>query len=261
MTMKNSVKRAIMLATLSATLILGGCAGTQEINQQSAVSYSRAVTELKAKGEVDTTSRTAKRIYAVFNRMKPYAQKANKTGTPFDWQLTVMKNDQLNAWAMPGGKMMFYTGLVNRLKLTNDEIAVVMGHEMAHALEEHGKQKVNFQTATGILGQIGSIAIAATTGYDMTSVVSLTEEFALNRPFSRSNESEADKVGLMLSAEAGYNPQAALNVWKKMSQASGGSGGIVESLTSTHPTDAERMSALEKLMPQAMKIYNASRKK
>ncbi|MGV6987780.1 M48 family metallopeptidase [Testudinibacter sp. P80/BLE/0925] len=256
--MRKQIKTWALTAVFSVGL--AACADTQTINQQAASSYTQTVNEMKQQGVIDTTSNTAKRINTVFQRIKPYAEKANDTGVPFQWQITVMKSNELNAWAMPGGKMMFYTGLVDKLKLNNDEIAVVMGHEMAHALKEHGKQKVNFNMATGLLGSVGSAVLTATTGYDFSSVVGLTQEYGLNKPFSRGNETEADEVGLLLMAEAGYNPEASIKLWQKMSAASGGSGGALEGLISTHPTNADREANLRRLMPEAMAVYNKAKK-
>lgn len=256
--MKKSLKTLSLVAALSVGL--ASCADTQTINQQAASSYTQTVNEMKQKGVIDTSSSTAKRINSVFYRIKPYAEKANDTGVPFQWQITVMRSNELNAWAMPGGKMMFYTGLVDKLKLTNDEIAVVMGHEMAHALKEHGKQKVNFNMATGLLGSVGNAVLSATTGMDFSSVVGLTQEYGLNKPFSRSNETEADEVGLLLMAQAGYNPQASIKLWQKMSAATGGSGSSLEGLMSTHPTNADREANLTRLMPEAIAVYNQAKK-
>ncbi|WP_407637075.1 M48 family metallopeptidase [Chelonobacter oris] len=256
--MRKQIKTWALAVALSSGL--AACADTQTVNQQAASSYTQTVNEMKQKGVIDASSTTARRINTVFQRIKPYAEKANDTGVPFQWQLTVMKSNELNAWAMPGGKMMFYTGLVDKLKLTDDEIAVVMGHEMAHALKEHGKQKVNFSMATGLLGSVGNAVLAATTGYDFSPVVSLTQEYGLNKPFSRSNETEADEVGLLLMAEAGYNPESSIRLWQKMSEATGGSGGALEGLVSTHPTNADRENNLRRLMPEALAVYNKSRK-
>ena len=118
---------------------LAACVNTASLNQEAAHSYAQMKQEANAQRAVDTTSATAQRIHKVFNKMKPYAEKANKTGVPFQWEIIVLKSDEMNAWAMPGGKMAFYTGLVEKLRLTDEEIAAVMGHEMAHALEEHTK--------------------------------------------------------------------------------------------------------------------------
>ncbi|SUB37557.1 putative peptidase [Pasteurella multocida] len=148
--------------------------------------------------------------------MVPYANAENQTGQPFHWQMSVIKSKELNAWAMPGGKMAFYTGLVDTLQLTNDEIATVIGHEMAHALKEHGKKKVNMGQFTDVLAQVSHIALSSAIGSDGSAmVVGLTKDWALDKPYSRSNETEADEVGLMLMAKSGFNPQAAPRVWEK----------------------------------------------
>ncbi|MGX2950383.1 M48 family metallopeptidase [Ursidibacter sp. B-7004-1] len=243
---------AIVLATG-----LAACTTTQSINQEAALSYRQVQQEAKSKGVLDTTSATSKRIQAVFNKMRPYAEKENKTGVPFNWEISVVRSDELNAWAMPGGKMMFYTGLVEKLKLTDDEIATVMGHEMAHALEEHGKSDRTVSTITGIIGAVADVAVTASTGVNTEGLLSTGVDLIANKPFSRSQETEADEIGLFLMAKSGYNPKAAPNVWVKMSEATGGSGGLLESLISTHPVNADRQENLQRLMPKAMEYYNA----
>lgn len=255
------VKKLAGLIILSSAL--SACVTTEGINDQAAKSYAQVKSQAKAQNAVDTTSATAKRIHAVFGKMKPYAEKANKTGVPFQWEITVLKSNELNAWAMPGGKMAFYTGLVDKLKLSNDEIAVVMGHEMAHALEEHGKSDQTFNTVTGVLTQVGSIALQSQgiqTNYAGVDLVSTVADLGLNKPFSRSQETEADEVGLMLMAEAGYNPEAAPALWQKMAKATGSSGGLLETLTSTHPNSKDRQDNLARLVPKAKEIYLANKK-
>ncbi|MDD0824031.1 M48 family metallopeptidase [Mannheimia sp. AT1] len=236
-----------------ATMITA-CATTESINQEAALSYAQVKTQARQQNAIDTSSPTAKRIHTVFNKMKPYAEKENKTGVPFQWEITVLKSDELNAWAMPGGKMAFYTGLVDRLKLSNDEIAVVMGHEMAHALKEHGKSDRTVSTITGLVGVIADIAVSQTTGVSTEGLLSTGVDLIATKPFSRSQETEADEIGIMLMAKAGYNPSAAPNVWVKMSQANGSSG---LSIFSTHPSNEERQRNLARLVPEAMKIYQA----
>lgn len=257
--MKKQVQ-SFALATMMA-LLLNACADSATINQQAATSYAQEMAKIRSQGIEDTDSDTAKRIQRVFNKMVPYANKENQTGLPFNWQITVIKSKQLNAWAMPGGKMAFYTGLVNNLNLSDDEIATVMGHEMAHALKEHGKAKANFGMATGIAAQLGQIALSTVIGSDLSGVaVSLTKDFALDKPYSRSAETEADEVGLMLMAKSSFNPQAAPGLWDKMKKASGGSRGVLDALASTHPTDEARQENLRRLLPEAMKLYEASKK-
>ncbi|QIM67340.1 deoxyribonuclease HsdR [Mannheimia granulomatis] len=234
--------------------MIAACATTESINQEAAQKYAQVKAQARQQNAIDVSSPTAKRIHAVFNKTKPYAEKANETGVPFQWEITVLKSDELNAWAMPGGKMAFYTGLVERLNLSDDEIAVVMGHEMAHALKEHGKSDRTVSAITGIVGVIADVAVTASTGVNTEGLLSTGVDLIATKPFSRSQETEADEVGLMLMAEAGYNPSAAPNVWIKMSKANGSSG---LSIFSTHPSNEERQENLARLVPEAMKIYNA----
>ncbi len=236
-----------------AATFMWGCASSAEINQQAEQSYAQVLQQARAKKVLDTSSKTAKRIHAVFNKMRPYAEQENTTGEKFNWQIAVVRSNELNAWAMPGGKMMFYTGLVENLKLTDDEIATVMGHEMAHALKEHGKSSHNFGTATGIIGSIGGAVVNSKFGVN-AELVTTGVDLIADKPYSRSHETEADEVGLILMAKAGYNPQSAPKLWQKM-QAQGSSNSGVASLFSTHPSDASRQENLERLMPEALKYY------
>ncbi|OBX06511.1 deoxyribonuclease HsdR [Gallibacterium salpingitidis] len=254
-----TIKR--ILAALFITTLVASCADTRSINQSSAQQYRQAISAEKSKGTLDTSSMTAQRVHRIFNKMVPYARQYNKTGVPFDWEISVIKSNEINAWAMPGGKMVFYTGLVNKLNLTDDEIAVVMGHEMAHALLEHGKSQANRQTAVSIaatiaMGALASQGVSVGASQDLVGSVA---DLGIMKPFSRSAESEADEVGLMLSAQSGFNPQAAPNLWDKMQKMSG--GGSIPAIFSTHPSDQARKENLERLMPKAMELYNAAKNK
>ena len=196
--MKKQLK-SFAFAVLAGAVITS-CADSASINQEAASSYTQEMGKIRSQGAIDTTSNTARRIHHVFNKMVPYANQENETGLEFNWQINVIKSKELNAWAMPGGKMAFYTGLVDTLQLNDNEIAVVMGHEMAHALKEHGKAKANFGTMSAIAGAIGGTALSVVVGADVTDLVTLTKDFALDKPYSRSAETEADEVGLMLMA-------------------------------------------------------------
>lgn len=252
------MKKLTRLASvLFVTSTLTACVSTESINQEAASSYAQVKQQAAAQNAIDTSSQTAKRIHAVFNKMKPYAERENKTGVPFNWEITVLRSNELNAWAMPGGKMAFYTGLVDKLNLNDHEIAVVMGHEMAHALQEHGKSDRTVSTVTGIAATIGSIGlqtIGIQTNYGGVDLVGTIADLGVNKPFSRSQETEADEVGLMLMAKAGYNPEYAPNLWSKMSKATGGGSSIF----STHPSNEERQANLARLVPEAMKVYQAN---
>ena len=251
------LKKIALVAILST--FLTACMSTQQINAEASQGY-RQMKQQNAKA-IDTSSVTAQRVHKIFNKMKPYAEQENKTGVPFQWEITVFRTNELNAWAMPGGKMGFYTGLVEKLNMNDDEIATVMGHEMAHALKEHGKAKTNFGTVSNIVGAIGGTALSIAVGTDVTDLVSLTKDFALDKPYSRSAETEADEVGLMLMARAGYNPQVAPGLWQKMAKVSGGSRGALDVLASTHPSDQSRQENLQRLLPEAMELYKAAKDK
>ena len=248
------------LAFVSIIGILSACADSASINQQAAMGYRQMISEAKAKGQLDTQSLTAQRVHKIFNKMVPYANAENHTGQPFNWQIEVIKSKELNAWAMPGGKMAFYTGLVESLNLTDDEIATVMGHEMAHALKEHGKKKANMGQFTDVLAGVAHVALSTQLGSDGSAVVvGLTKDWALDKPYSRSAETEADEVGLLLMAKSGYNPQAAPGLWDKMQKASKGSQSVLDKLSSTHPSDKDRQENLLRLMPEAMALYQKSK--
>lgn len=248
------------LAFVSIIGILSACADSASINQQAAMGYRQMITEAKAKGQLDSQSRTAQRVHKIFNKMVPYANAENHTGQPFNWQIEVIKSKELNAWAMPGGKMAFYTGLVESLNLTDDEIATVMGHEMAHALKEHGKKKANLSQFTNVIANVAQTALATQIGSDSSSiVVGLAKDWGLDKPYSRSAETEADEVGLFLMAKSGYNPEAAPGLWDKMQKASTGSQGILDKLSSTHPSDKDRQANLLRLMPQALALYKQNK--
>ncbi len=264
-------KPGITLGLLCTSIgLLGGCAVAPDIvgadstsvNQAATQSYQRMVQQAQAKGVLDTRSATAQRIHAVFNRMKPYANAANRTGVPFDWQLSVIRANDLNAGALPGGKMVFYTGMVERLQLSDDEIAAIIGHEMTHALNEHSRKAMGQQMMTQLAIGLAQALVVQQTGISTDTASlggSLLAEYGMNLPFSRSQETDADRGGLVLMAQAGYNPQAAVSVWQKMNQANAGSNGVV-SLLSTHPANNVRIADIQRQLPQVMPIYQKNKR-
>ena len=248
------------LSAIALMLPLAACnvIDSASINQQSENSYRQVVQQARSKNVVDNSSPTAQRIRRVYQRLLPHAKAANQTGQQFNWELTVIRSDELNAWAMPGGKMAVYTGIVEKLKLSDDETAAIIGHEMTHALREHSKAQVGQQLLTGIGMQLGGSLLAKNSSIDPQTLQTggaLLSEYGISKPFSRQHETEADIGGLMLMASAGYNPQAALSVWQKMAQA--GSSGM-PSFLSTHPSGADRIQVLQQHLPEAMAIYQGS---
>ncbi|WP_201567857.1 M48 family metallopeptidase [Psychrobacter immobilis] len=263
MTTFNKVKNALLLTTITT---LAGCTtiadmsgyDTATLNTDAAKNYSQVVSSANSQGAVDNTSATAIRVKRVFNRMKPYAVRANTTGVPFDWQITVLRSPELNAWAMPGGKMAFYTGIVEKLQLTDAEIAAIMGHEMTHALAEHSKKDAGQKILTGLALQLGGAELQSRTGLS-DDALGLISDYGLDKPFSRSQESQADAGGLRLMAQAGYNPESAVSVWQKMEAANGRSNTIA-TLMSTHPNSGQRIAKIQALLPEVMPVYQAAAK-
>lgn len=170
------------------------------------------------------------------------------------WEVNLIGSKQINAFCMPGGKIAFYTGILDQLKLSDDEAAMVMGHEMAHALREHARARLAKTQATSMglslgaqllgLGDLGNAA--ANLG---TQLISLK--------FSRSDETEADLVGLEMAARGGYNPESAVTLWRKMGEATGGQGGLA--FLSTHPSGPDRIRELEQNVPRVQGLYQAAR--
>ena len=259
--MQKLVCSALMLGvvTLSGCATVADMAGADSatLNVTATEGFNKTLSEARSAGTLDTSSTTYKRINTVFNNLRPYADQLNQTGTKFNWQLAVLKSDTVNAYVAPGGKVVFYTGIVNKLNLTDAEIAAIMGHEMVHALEEHAKQKIGAQALTNIALNIG-LGYAGV-GEAGTAAAQLGSQIGVGLPYSRNLESRADQGGLMLMARAGYNPQAAITLWNKMSTLDGGNKGAT--FLSTHPSNSARTEAMRKNLGQAQALYNQSNKK
>ncbi|MCY1291241.1 Beta-barrel assembly-enhancing protease [compost metagenome] len=167
----------------------------------------------------------------------------------WDWQVNLIKNDELNANCGPGGKIIVYSGLIDQLKLTDDELAAVMGHEIAHALREHSREAMSKAYGVQMASQVGA---ALGVGQGSLQMANMGVDYLMTLPNSRGNENEADLIGLELSARAGYNPNAAISLWQKMEQAG---GGAPPEFMSTHPSSSSRMSNLQAAIPKVMPLY------
>jgi len=195
------------------------------------------------------------RLRAIAQRLIPFATPWNSRARDWKWEVNLIGSKQINAFCMPGGKIAFFTGILEQLKLSDDEVAMVMGHEMAHALREHARARMAKSAGTGAalsigaqllgLGQVGDIAARAG-----TQLITLK--------FSRSDETEADLVGLELAARAGYDPKASVTLWQKMAAASKNQGGL--NFLSTHPTGPDRITKLEANLPKVEKLYRDAKK-
>lgn len=258
---KNLLAGMVIATTLTGCTTVADLMGADSttLNLSAAQSYNQMLTEAKQKQILDTTSATYKKVNRVFLKMKPYADQLNQTGQKFDWQVAVIKSNEINAYVAPGGKVVFYTGIVDTLKLTDDEVAAIMGHEMVHALEEHSKNKVGVQALTDLAVSIGSKYVGQSAGGYGGLLLDMGAQFGVGLPFSRNLESRADKGGLMLMARAGYNPNAAITLWQKMNAQDSRGNSVLNKFTSTHPTNDDRIAALQQLMPEAMTVYKAKK--
>lgn len=228
---------------------------SQEMTQGANQAYNAILKEAQEKKTLNTDAAMLKRIRAIAQRLIPQTAVFRKDAPGWDWQVNLIKSDQLNAWCMPGGKIAFYTGIIQKLALTDDEIAAIMGHEMSHALREHGRERASEAQLT----QIGLTALQVFTGIQgpALDVTAIALNLTLTLPNSRTHETEADRMGVELAARAGYNPYAAVNVWQKMRKM--GNGGTPEIL-STHPAPDNRIKDLKKYAQKVEGLYLKAKK-
>lgn len=220
----------------------------------SSQAYVQMLQPYQQKGQLDNNPAITARIVAITERLIPPAIAYRPETKDWQWSVKVIDDPKtVNAWCMAGGKMAFYTGLIVALKPTDDEIAQVMGHEIAHALSKHQAEKMSRAMATQL--GVNAIAIVTDARYAQMAqqAAAAAATVALDLPNSREAESEADRIGIELAAKAGYDPKAAVTLWQKMAQVSGGGG--KSDFLSTHPAPEKRMEALAALGPQMMPYY------
>ena len=225
-----------------------------EVDRLSAISYNEQNQKAREKHILLTSGPAYDRLKTISNRLIQQTIVFRDDTRQWDWQVVLINAPILNATCAPGGKITFYTGLIDQLNLTDDEIAAIMGHEIAHALREHGRERLSQAMAQNLLTNI-----AAASGYGSSaSAANQVAQYVLVLPNSRQNESEADAIGLELAARAGYNPQAAISVWKKMIKAT--EGKTSPEFLSTHPSGQTRIEQLTALMPEVEPLYQAAQK-
>ncbi len=230
---------------------------SDKLNQMAAESYAKLKSDSTAKGALNTDHALLHRIRSIAARIEPQTGVFRQDAPGWQWEVNVISSNTLNAFCMPGGKIMFYSGLVTQLHLTDDEIAIVMGHEISHALREHSREQVSQAIAAQTAIDVGVSLLGLDAG--ASDVANVSYENFVATKFSRTDESEADRMGLELAARAGYDPRAGVTLWRKMMQASQGAGKPPEIL-STHPADEKRIQEIESLLPTVMPLYEAARR-
>lgn len=261
--MKTLAQLALTL-TLTATLTACSTSPTgrnqlmlvspsQAINASKAA-YTEMLTPLKDEGKVDSDPATVKRVQEIAGRIVYQAIERFPHTRNWDWSISVIDDPEtVNAWCMAGGRMAIYTGLIDKLEATDDELAQVLGHEVSHALANHTAERMSVAMAS----QLGLMAIAVATQDTEYADLALTgaplaAAVAITLPNSRTGEMEADRLGMELAARAGYNPNAAATLWQKMAA---NSKGAPPQFLSTHPAPGNRQQALANLAPQMLQFY------
>lgn len=219
------------------------------IDQQAAREYEQVKQEAIAKRTLlDDDDPLVLRLREIGIRLLPQTVLWNPRAGRWPWEINVIKSNQVNAFCMPGGKMAVYTGLLDNLKLTDDEVAMVMGHEIAHALEEHARQRA----AQAEISNLGANVVSQLTGFGNLGNADIgSNAKMLSLRFSRQEETEADLIGMDIAARAGYDPRAAVTLWQKL-------GTVLQAgdeFTSTHPSGRSRIAVLESHMKEVLPLY------
>jgi len=195
-----------------------------------------------------------RRLRAIAQRVIPYAETWNERAKQWKWEVNLIGSKQLNAFCMPGGKIAFYFGILKQLQLSDDEVAMIMGHEMAHALREHARERMG----KGVATQVGAGVVSALLGLGNTGnqVLNMGSQL-LTLKFSREDETEADLVGLDLAARSGYDPRSGVSLWNKMMEAN---KGAPPQFLSTHPSGPTRIKDIEAKLPKVLPLYEQAQR-
>lgn len=264
--------RARYISVLACAGVVVGCASTtnpgavdidrrqllivpaETVEQMAQVSYKEQNDKANAAGKLVKQGAVFERLQRISLRLQQQAPVFRPDAARWNWELVLIDSPALNASCAPGGKITLYTGLLQKLSLTDDEIAIVIGHEIAHALREHGRERISHAAAQNVLT---SAALGAMQSREaQIKMASQFAEIMYNLPNSRKNETEADKIGLELAARAGFNPEASVSVWQKMGGAS--SGSQPPEFLSTHPANESRIAQLRQLIPTVAPLYAAA---
>ncbi|MFD4839913.1 M48 family metallopeptidase [Achromobacter sp. NPDC058515] len=239
---------------VNRTQYMSSMVPSQALDQEAAQQYTDILKQAQSKGLLDRDAQQLARVRAISQRLIDQADVFRPDAAGWKWEVHVLSSDEVNAWCMPGGKIAVYTGLIAKIKPSDDELAAVLGHEISHALREHARERVSQQMATDLGLSVLSIAtgssVASDLGGELTSVM-----FTL--PNSRTHETEADRMGVELAARAGYDPRAAVTLWQKMGSAA--QGNSPPEILSTHPSAASRISDLQAAAQKVMPLYEQSK--
>ena len=259
-----SARRAFLLA--AATAAAGGARAqvdvgppsslrtlvpAEDLEKASGQRYRQLLQQARSKNVLPPDADPqVQRLRRIATRLVADAPRWNERARQWQWEVNLIRSEQVNAFCMPGGKIAVYTGLIQQLRLTDDELAMVTGHEIAHALREHAREQIAKSQGTGALLSLGAQLLGLG---QLGNVAANVGTQLLTLKFSRDDETEADLVGLELGARAGYDPQAAVTLWEKMGRLEGGASG--SAFLSTHPSGPERIRRLQENAPKVEGLY------
>lgn len=249
----------IMLLTSCATSPTGR-KQLMLVSEDQAIAYSSqaymdTVANLGKEGKLVTDPAITRRVQTITEHLIEQAKIMRPATRGWEWEVKVIDDsEQVNAWCMAGGKMAVYTGLLQKLKPTDDELAQVMGHEISHALANHTAERMSVAMATSL--GLGVLSVASDKPEQATALGAVAATLAIQLPNSRTSESEADRIGIELAAKAGYDPRAAVTLWQKMGQVGGANP---PEFLSTHPSPTNRQENLRKLAEQMMPYYEQAK--
>lgn len=227
----------------------------EEINTASNQAYQKMLQEAEKKQQLNRDAAMVARVRGIAKRLIPQTAHFRPDAVQWRWETNVFNSDEVNAFCMAGGKIGVYSGLVQKLAITDDELAAVMGHEIAHALREHVREQVSARQAAKLPGMVLAIVTGNQALADLSDMVS---DVTLTLPKSREAEREADEIGVELAARAGYDPRAAITLWQKMTRLG---GSRPPEFLSTHPAPESRVQDLENISAVVMPLYEQSKAK
>ena len=240
---------------MRGTSVLARLVPAEDVERSASAQYAQMMQEANAKKALAPKDNPQlMRLRAIATKIIPFSFEWNDRAKGWKWEVNLIGSNQINAFCMPGGKIAFYTGILEQLKATDDEVAMIMGHEIAHALREHARERIGKGAATNIgAGVLSQLFGLGQVGQTLTNYGAQL----LTLQFSREDESESDLVGMDLAARAGYDPRAAVTLWQKMGAAS---KGAPPQWLSTHPSGASRIAEIEANLPRVMPLYEKARR-
>lgn len=239
--------------------VFAGLVPAAEVEQSARKQYGDMMKEAASKNALGPDHHPeVMRLRRIAKDIIPHSLEWNPRAKEWKWEVNLVGSNQINAFCMPGGKIAFYSGILTQLKLTDDEVAMVMGHEIAHALREHARERMGKATATNGVAVIGSTVASVFLGVSpqITDLVANQGAKLLNLKFSRDDETEADLVGMEIAARAGYDPRAGVTLWQKMSAAN---KGAPPQWLSTHPSGTTRIEEIQANLPKVLPLYERTK--